>query len=375
VVNAAQAMGITSPLQPYFSIGLGAEPATPVEMARAYATLANGGYRLDSSIQQDEPMTVQSISFPNTNPKDAPKVVRNYTEPQSISWLTNGNAAIEDQMMEGVVQYGTGVSAQIPGVQIAGKTGTTENYGDAWFVGFSPDVVTAVWVGYPNKLIPMTTEFHGQTVEGGTYPALIWKAFMEKALPYMAKQPAYEKNAASALPSASVPYSIPSTVIFRQNRLELDNGNCRGADTMEFFSGTAPTAVAPCKPNEVEVPDVRGYTLAGAESRLIGQPLLETVTYAPATPGKRAGLVVSQKPVDGTLSAYQKVKLVVSRAVYGVVPRLVGMPVARARAALARLQLKARLTGGANGEVVAQSPASGVAAAPGMRVVLTVRRA
>jgi penicillin-binding protein 1A len=375
VVKAAQAMGITSPLQPYFSIGLGGEPATPVEMARAYATLANGGYRLDSSILQDEPMTVQSISFPNKNPKNAPKVVANYTEPQSIPWLTNGNAAIEDQMMEGVVQYGTGVSAQIPGVQIAGKTGTTENYGDAWFVGFTPDVVTAVWVGYPNKLIPMTTEFHGQTVEGGTFPALIWKAFMEKALPYMASQPMYEKNAAAALPSASVPYSSPSTVIFRQNKLELDNGNCRGADTMQFFTGTAPTAVAPCKPNEVEVPDVRGYTLADAESRLIGQPLLETVSYAPALPGRRAGLVVSQKPVDGTLSAYQKVKLVVSRAVYGVVPRLVGMPVARARAALARMQLQARVTGGASGNVVAQSPPSGVAASPGMRVVLTVKRA
>ena len=375
VVKAAEQMGITSPLQPYFSIGLGAEPATPVEMARAYATLANGGYRLDSSIFQNEPMTVKSISFPNKSPKKAPRVVPDYTEPQSIPWLTNGNAAIEDQMMQGVVQYGTGTAAQIPGVEIAGKTGTTENYGDAWFVGFTPDVVAAVWVGYPNKLIPMTTEFHGKTVEGGTFPALIWKAFMEKALPYMADKPIYQKYAASALPSAPVPYSTPSTVIFRQNKLELDNGNCRGADTMQFFTGMAPTAVAPCKPNEVEVPDVRGYTLSDAESRLIGQPLLESVSYAPALPGKRAGLVVSQKPVDGTLSAYQKVKLVVSRAVYGVVPRLVGMPVAKARAALARLQLKAHLTGGSDGKVVAQEPPSGVAAAPGMRVVLTVKRA
>ena len=77
----------------------------------------------------------------------------------------------------------------MPGVQVAGKTGTTQNYGDAWFVGFTPDVVAAVWVGYPNSLVPMLTEFHGHTVEGGTFPALIWKAFMEKALPYMAKRP------------------------------------------------------------------------------------------------------------------------------------------------------------------------------------------
>ena len=85
-------------------------------------------------------------------------------------------------MLQGVVQYGTGTRRSSRAGRSPGKTGTTENYGDAWFVGFTPDIVTAVWVGYPNKLIPMTTEFHGQTVEGGTYPALIWKAFMQKAL-------------------------------------------------------------------------------------------------------------------------------------------------------------------------------------------------
>ena len=54
---------------------------------------------------------------------------------------------------------------------MAGKTGTTSDYGDAWFVGWTPEITTAVWVGFPNKLIPMTTLFDGQPVEGGTYPA------------------------------------------------------------------------------------------------------------------------------------------------------------------------------------------------------------
>ena len=72
------------------------------------------------------------------------------------------NAAIEDQLLQGVVQLRhRAPPPQLPGWQIAGKTGTTENYGDAWFVGFTPDLVTAVWVGYPNKLVPMLTEFHG----------------------------------------------------------------------------------------------------------------------------------------------------------------------------------------------------------------------
>ena len=73
----------------------------------------------------------------------------------------------------------------------AGKTGTTENYGDAWFVGYTPEPVTAVWVGYPNRLQPMLTEFRGEAVAGGTFPAPVWKSFMERALPYIDAQPSH----------------------------------------------------------------------------------------------------------------------------------------------------------------------------------------
>ena len=209
VVAAAKQMGITTPLNPYFSIGLGAEPATPLEMARAYATLANGGYRLDGSIFGNQPRAVQSVTLPSKN--GTPPVLMNYPEPQALDWLTNGNAAIEDQMLRGVVQYGTGTAAQLPGYEVAGKTGTTENYGDAWFVGFTHDVVTAVWVGYPNSLVPMLHEYHGHTVEGGTFPALIWKEFMSKALPYL-------KLTNTTIPSAPVPYASPARVIFRDKQ-------------------------------------------------------------------------------------------------------------------------------------------------------------
>ena len=243
VVSAAQLMGITTPLQPYFSIGLGAEPATPVEMARAYATLADGGFRLDSTIFGNEPNVVQSVSRPVPNKPGEFTTTENATKPVELDWLSNGNAAIEDQMLRGVVQYGTGKAAQLPGWDVAGKTGTTENYGDAWFVGFTPDLVTAVWVGYPNKLIPMTTEYHGHTVEGGTFPALIWKAFMQKALPKLVASRHYVR---SSLPSASVPYASPSTVVYRNGKLELDEGGCSGATTMEFFNGKAPTTKANC---------------------------------------------------------------------------------------------------------------------------------
>jgi penicillin-binding protein 1A len=80
-----------------------------------------------------------------------------------------------------VLQYGTGRAAAI-GRFAAGKTGTTSNYGDAWFVGWDSKYTVAVWVGYPDSLVPMTTAFNGGPVLGGTYPALIWHDFMTSAL-------------------------------------------------------------------------------------------------------------------------------------------------------------------------------------------------
>ena len=255
VVQAAHAMGITTPLNSYFSIGLGAEPSTPLEMARAYATLADGGYRLDSSLFGDQPNVVQSVSVPVANKPGQYTTYDNTTRPVGLDWLTNGNAAIEDNMLRGVVQYGTGTAARLPGWDMAGKTGTTENYGDAWFVGFTPDLVTAVWVGYPNKLIPMTTEFHGHTVEGGTFPALIWKSFMEKALPQFVGARQYVH---SNLPSAPVPYASPSTVVLHDGKFELDDGSCPGATTLEFFTGSAPTATASCSSGQVQAAGTTG---------------------------------------------------------------------------------------------------------------------
>src|SRR5262249_59858018 len=97
------------------------------------------------------------------------------------SELSANTAAMVTSLLQNVIKGGTGKSAQLSdGREAAGKTGTTENYGDAWFVGYTPQLVAAVWVGYPNTLRPMLTEYHGQPVAGGTYPALIWKTFMQQ---------------------------------------------------------------------------------------------------------------------------------------------------------------------------------------------------
>ena len=86
------------------------------------------------------------------------------------------------RLLQNVVKHGTATRAQIPGVMVAGKTGTTENYGDAWFVAWTKEYTVAVWVGYPDEFKPMKTEFQGEPVAGGTYPAGIWKTFMQYLL-------------------------------------------------------------------------------------------------------------------------------------------------------------------------------------------------
>ncbi len=120
---------------------------------------------------------------------------------------------------------------------------------------------------------------------------------------------------------------------------------------------------------------MRGATLAKAKERLYGQPLQWKFVYKPAKPGQRLSIVIGQIPRRGTLSAYDTVTLVVPKAQHGIVPRLVGLTVARARVKSAPLKLRLKLTGSRTGRVVSQKPGWGVAAAPGMRVELRVKRA
>jgi penicillin-binding protein 1A len=357
VRDTARDLGVLTKQQPYFAIGLGAEPATPLDMARAYTAFADGGSRIDGSLFGNEPRAIGSVTADGKT---------SYNRPVPRVELTPNQAATIDQLLQGVVRAGTGTAAAIPGWQVAGKTGTTENYGDAWFVGFTPELVAAVWVGYPNKLVPMTTEFHGQPVAGGTYPALIWKAFMEKALPYLKLTP-------ESFPAPESSYAAPVTVVNRGGVLERDDGVCKNTVQLAFYGGVGPSRVATCKPNEVEIPDVVGQPLAAAKSRLAGQPLRATVVYKPAKAGDRVGYVVGQFPRRGTASAYDKITLISEKSRSGVVPSVLGMPLARAKAKLSRLHLTVQVQGGSTGRVVDQSRPPHTAAEPGATIVLRVK--
>jgi len=178
----AHRMGITTPLStnPAMTIGGLTVGVTPIDMAHAYETLAHGGERVTGSMAlAGEPVGIQEVdagthTLPSGAHREVNKVRVKRVLPAPI-------AQTETSMLETVLQYGTGKAAAI-GQFAAGKTGTTSNFGDAWFVGWDSKYTVAVWVGYPNKLIPMEHDFNGGPVMGGTFPALIWHDFMTSAL-------------------------------------------------------------------------------------------------------------------------------------------------------------------------------------------------
>jgi penicillin-binding protein 1A len=357
VVNAAKELGITSPLNAYYAIGLGAEAINPLDMARAFSTFANHGVRVDGALFGNAPRAIVSVQ------RDG-RVLKN--TPKTHLALPPEKAAIVTDVLQGVVRQGTGRAAALPdGRAVAGKTGTTENHGDAWFVGYTPQLAVAVWVGYPSELRPMLTEFHGDRVAGGTFPALIWKSFMEKAVAAKQWQP-------ESFPPAEYSPAESRSIVMRDGVLQADNGFCRGARQALVFFGEAPRKTADCKPNEVQVPNVVGGKPGAARAQIESNSLSPTVVYKPASFGQPVGVVVRTIPKPGSrLSAGERVDLVVVRAAHGRVPKLVGMPLDSATEKLESLEIKSDAHG--EGRVVAQRPKWGTALVPGATVTLVAR--
>jgi penicillin-binding protein 1A len=358
IVKTAHALGIKSRLDAYFSIGLGSEAVNPLEMARAYATIANGGRRVDGTLFGDRPRVVEQVERIRAN-----RTEENRPRPTQV--LGSGEAAVLTDILQDVVRLGTGRRAQVLGTRIAGKTGTTDHYADAWFVGYTPELAVAVWVGYPDRLRPMLTEFDGEPVTGGTLPALIWKEFV-------ASLEDSEEDATFDPP----PHlgGASTWVVQRDGEWQLDNGLCQGARLLVYFPEKEPSKTADCKPNEVRVSEVVGLTEAVAVARLAAERLEATVVYVPAKPGRTPGLVVNQVPRTGGLSAHDSVRLFVTTAPHGLVPNFVGSSLRAADREVRRLRLESRVVSapGANGIVVEQSPEPGLAAAPGLNVRLVV---
>ena len=142
-----------------------------MDMASVYSTLAAGGI-------YSKPMAIRSVVLPDGRiDREA-----GWGVPQRQRVIPDWVAAEVVRILEANMTGGTGYGAYFGGTS-AGKTGTTDNYADAWFCGFTPSLVATVWIGFPKGEIPMTS-VHGIAVSGPTFPATIWKLFMERAVDY-----------------------------------------------------------------------------------------------------------------------------------------------------------------------------------------------
>jgi len=167
VVRMAHRLGIQSNLDSVCSITLGTQAVSPLEMTTAYATLADRGVRHDAqAVESVRTAAGQVVPFTQTKPHVA---------------VSQEIAAEVTYALEAVTQKGTGTSAALSR-PIAGKTGTAENYVDAWFCGYVPQLATCVWIGYPHREQPMNYVEGYAPVYGGTIPAAIWHDFMNSAL-------------------------------------------------------------------------------------------------------------------------------------------------------------------------------------------------
>jgi penicillin-binding protein 1A len=287
VAEAAARMGVASRLRPVPSAVLGTNEVTPLEMASAYATLAAGGRRA-------APFGVRRITAADGR-------VLYQARPEAGQAVRPGVAAIATDVLREVVGHGTGVRGRM-GRPAAGKTGTTQDHADAWFVGFTPQLAAAVWVGYPQGQVPMVPPRTAGRVSGGTWPATIWGRFMADAL--------------ATEPLGRFPRPDTSLV-----KLSLD-----------VHRGCLPNRFTPA----AQVASVV-YLKASAPTRTCREP-------------------------DGPVP--------------GVVPAVVGVPVARAAGwwlEAAGLSLVQRLRvddAAVPGTVLAQSPAGGAARAAGVPVEL-----
>jgi 1A family penicillin-binding protein len=289
VISTAQALGVTSQLDRIISLPLGVEDVTPLDMATAYATLANDGVRVSPKFVERVEDTTGKVLFTN--------------EPQPSRAVSQQTARLVSSVLEENVRSGTGTRARLPGQPAAGKTGTASNFYDAWFVGYTPYLSTAVWMGNPAGSVAMRNVGGVSSVTGGTFPARIWNQLntdYHEGLPikeFLAPDPTgrsgrYLETAADKSRRETANRNSPCG----DTGSEVDaNGDgvpdscSAGGDPV---SGVCPALLAPVDDNGDGVPD-----------RCVPKPspTTTTTTAAPTTTVKPAGAAAGVAPTATTV--------------------------------------------------------------------------
>lgn len=298
VVRMAQDMGLTSELDPYPATAIGGLRigVNPLEMASAYSTFANGGLHM-------KPYLVQKVTRENDDGEE--EVVEEYRLNGDRA-LSRDEAAAAVEVLRGVVERGTASQFHDLDTEIgrpsAGKTGTTEEFADAWYVGFIPQLSTSVWVGYPGERTSMVNINGLSEINGENYPLDIWSLYMQAAV---AKYPVQQFDVPSPYLDLQIKKSGRASTTLETTGETTSN---RGSD----LEGTVfdPTPVqpgevqavepAPVEPAPVEPAPVQPTPQQPAPQQPAPQPSQPTPQPAPqpapqpVDPGGGGGL-----PADG----------------------------------------------------------------------------
>jgi hypothetical protein len=330
-------------------------------MTSAYTTLATGGQRVvGDEVSDGEPVP---IAIRRVTDSGGDVMFRNAVSRQRV--MPKWQAGLITTVLQQVVARGTGTAASLTR-PCAGKTGTTSDYKDAWFCGYTPDLVATVWVGYVDRPRPLVV--HGIKVAGGTYPAMIWKQFMTDSL---AGTPYHE------FPSYTPPPVTKAIICARTG--DLATKWCPERLKAFFFNGAIPTRECRLhKPKRVEMPDLRGMTLATATTTLRRLKLEWTTEWVLSTPADK-GRVLEQTPDPGTMqSQADPVALRLGSGPNRIVPNVVGLCREQAEDVVAAAGFSYRIeyAGGLSdfGFVTAQTPAGGASAQGEVLITVGGRR-
>ncbi len=249
IANLAQRMGVRTKVShnPAMTLGGLKEGLTPLELAYAYTTIANHGVRVSGSLASSPmgPVAIDSVKSDGRDDRNERRTERVF--PQKVGEVAEG-------MLAGVVQGGTAKAAQI-GEFAAGKTGTTENYGDAWFVGYNRQLTVAVWVGYPDGLKQMKTEYRGGPVAGGTYPTEIWHDFMTSFMTVRDRRDAEQGRDRETEEAPETPNTVvPSVPQQEQSAAPTQEDGAPDAETPDPAPQKAPAPRRPSTPAQPQQP-------------------------------------------------------------------------------------------------------------------------
>ena len=286
VADTARKAGIKTSFSARPAIALGGldNGVTPLELASAYGTFANGGNKVTGSIDFNgdgpDPISIALIT-------DSQGKVIEENKPVPTPALDPVIAYHVNNVLKKVAMNGTGKWSNL-GRPCAGKSGTTEDHVDAWFSGYTPDLVTTVWIGYPSQRVSMQ-DVRGVRVTGGAWPAQIWNAYMSEAL---ANTPASDFTKPPNSDLAQVQVCVDSG--------QLANPWCPRKESRSFLPNHLPTEKCTVhQAKDIAAPNVTGLRFAEAWKVLKAAGLEVDVTYKP-DPTKPADLVVDQSPKAGT---------------------------------------------------------------------------